>query len=282
MNNLGKLKFRIILSLRCFGYWVNSLFPFLLPLKNYINGNLFFGVYRYLHDCMIYIFSENKVHSGFKVVFTNSFPIFLDRYDSAGNMPRHYFWQDLWAAEKVYKSKVARHFDIGSRLDGFIAHCLPFCEVVMMDIRPLDISINNLSFLQVDCTNMEEICSDSIFSLSSLHAVEHFGLGRYGDPIDPFGYKKVILEMQRISKLGGDIYLSVPIGYQRLEFNAQRIFDPNTIVNLFDQCELIEFSVIDDANKFHQNARLDDFAYTYYGCGLFHFKKYKLRSIGLI
>jgi hypothetical protein len=34
-------------------------------------------------------------------------------------------------------------------------------------------------------------------SLSCLHALEHFGLGRYGDPIDPRGHEKGITRWRR-------------------------------------------------------------------------------------
>ena len=183
------------------------------------------------------------------------------------------FWQDLWAARKIHASKVPRHYDIGSRLDGFIAHCLPFCEVVMLDIRPLQVPIKNLSFIQANCMDMPAIEDDSLDSFSSLHAVEHFGLGRYGDPIDPTGYQKAIWEIQRVVKPEGSVYFSVPIGIERLEFNGHRVFNPHTVLALFDQCDLVEFSVIDDQNIFHEKVDPNNFYALQYGCGLFHFRK---------
>ena len=224
----------------------------------------------------MYVREERKVQSGFSIKWRNTFPCLVDRYDAAGNLPRHYFWQDLWAARKVYESKVSRHYDVGSRLDGFIAHCLSYCEIVMLDIRPLQATIKNLSFLQANCIDMSTIPDDSLESFSSLHAVEHFGLGRYGDPIDPLGHKKAIMEIQRVVKPAGEIYFSVPIGIERLEFNGHRIFYPHTVLKLFHQCDLVEFSVIDDENMFHENVEPGDFSslkYLKYGCGLFHFRK---------
>jgi len=69
-------------------------------------------------------------------------------------------------------------------------------------------------------------------SLSCLHALEHFGLRRYGDPIDPQGYERALASMAGLLKRGGVFYLSVPIGIDRIEFNANRIFNPRVIVNL--------------------------------------------------
>ena len=265
-----KSSFRVF---RGIGLHVNALLPFLMSMKDYVNGRIFRGAFLYLNDCMRYVKEDRKAKSGFDVIWRNNFPILTERYDNAGTIPRHYFWQDLWAARKVYESKVPQHYDIGSRLDGFIAHCLPFCEIVMLDIRPLQISTKNLSFIQADCMNMAKIPSGSLPSFSSLHAVEHFGLGRYGDPIDPMGHKKAIMEIQRVVKPGSDIYFSVPVGVERLEFNAHRIFNPETVIKLFAQCDLMELSIVDDEDMFHENVNASLFTGLQYGCGLFHFRK---------
>jgi ubiquinone/menaquinone biosynthesis C-methylase UbiE len=143
----------------------------------------------------------------------------------------------------------------------------------MLDIRPLDLKIDGLSFTQADCTNMSSVPSGSITSISALHSIEHFGLGRYGDQVDPLGYRKAFEEIQRVVAKGGDIYISVPIGRQRLEFNAHRIFDPKYIVRLFQDCQLIKFSAVDDKNEYCENADMDAFLNSDYSCGLFHFRK---------
>ncbi len=162
---------------------------------------------------------------------------------------------------------------VGSRLDGFISHCLCFTKVVMLDVRPLKVQIPNLEFQECDCTDMKSIKSDSIESLSSLHAVEHFGLGRYGDPVDPAGYIKAINEIKRVIKKNGNILFSVPIGKQRLEFNSYRVFDPFYVIKLFEGFELKEFSSVNDQNKLIINANPKDYENAFYSCGLFHFIK---------
>ena len=69
-------------------------------------------------------------------------------------------------------------------------------------------------------------------SLSCLHVLEHFGLGRYGDPIDPNGYKTGFANLASLLRPGGRFYLSTPIGQERVEFNANWVFDPATILGL--------------------------------------------------
>ena len=68
--------------------------------------------------------------------------------------------------------------------------------------------------------------------MSCLHALEHFGLGRYGDPLDPDGHVKGFSNMASLLKSGGTFYLSTPIGQERVEFNANRVFNPSAILSL--------------------------------------------------
>lgn len=211
--------------------------------------------------------------SSFPLQFKNLYPCLLDRFEPAENVPKHYFWQDLWAAKIIFNLGVQRHYDIGSRLDGFIAHCLTFTKVVMLDIRPLPMEISGLIFQEANCMDMTQIPNSSIMSLSSLHAVEHFGLGRYGDPIDPLGHEKAIKEMQRVVDHNGHILFSVPIGNQRLEFDGHRIFDCYEVIRLFNECDLLEFSYINDSNAYYENISIEDCPALNFGCGLFHFKK---------
>jgi hypothetical protein len=253
---------------------MDGLFPFLYPVRHlFYRGNYFRGIVSYFRDVVAYWQADRKLHSPFSLRLSNLYPRYFDRYEDAGEIPKHYFFQDLWAAKKIMKSGVKNHYDIGSRLDSFISHCLVFCNVVMLDIRPLSTKIPGLSFIQTDAMNMKNLPSRSITSISSLHAIEHFGLGRYGDPIDPLGYEKAILEIQRVTKKKGNIYFGTPIGRERVEFNAHRVFSPETIVSLFAQCELVSFSVVNDKGNFIENTERRRYRNAEYSCGLFHFRK---------
>ena len=57
-------------------------------------------------------------------------------------------------------------------------------------------------------------------SISCLSVVEHIGLGRYGDALDPFGTVKAINELKRVLTKGGLLLISVPIGKNALYFSS--------------------------------------------------------------
>jgi len=199
-------------------------------------------------------------------------PVLGDRYQSAGTLG-HYFHQDLWAARRIHSRGPRIHVDIGSRIDGFVAHLLVFMPVTVIDVRPLASVVAGLAFVQEDATALSSFQDDSIDSLSSLHAVEHFGLGRYGDPVDPGASLKIVSALARVLKPGGRLYFSVPVGRERLEFNAHRVFAPRTIADAFARLRLVSFAGIDDQGALRDPCKLDDLARSDYACGLYEFTK---------
>lgn len=82
----------------------------------------------------------------------------------------------------VFNNRPEIHYNIGSRLDGFIAHILAMgIPVKMIDIRPFPTEIEGLDTIVDDVTCLRQFEDNSIESLSALCSLEHFGLGRYGD-----------------------------------------------------------------------------------------------------
>lgn len=224
-------------------------------------------------------FSRFKSLGGFGGGFCEGplFPCLEDAADDAGVAVGDYFNQDLYVAQRIFENKPFRHVDIGSRVDGFVAHVATFREIEVLDIRPLASSISNIKFRQ--CDFMGEIPIELVGafdSVSSLHAIEHFGLGRYGDTLDPEGWRKGLENLGRLLKPTGRLYFSVPIGPMRIEFNAHRVFSVKFLCDYFREIYDIEsFSYVDDAGLMHPNVTLEgnsglinEFGCTY-GCGIF-------------
>jgi SAM-dependent methyltransferase len=226
----------------------------------------------YVKDLFYYIANQSSEYS-FPIYIQNLSPCLGDIYTDSGVASGDYFHQDLWAARKIFVANPQEHWDIASRIDGFVAHLLTFRSVNVVDIRDLESKIHGLNFHQGDVTCLD-LADNSIASLSCLHAMEHVGLGRYGDPIDPNGYMKGILELQRILAPGGKLYFSVPIGKERVEFNAQRVFNPKTIIEAFRELELIEFAAVNEAADLIEFADWKDFCFSRRACGLFVFTKH--------
>jgi SAM-dependent methyltransferase len=138
----------------------------------------------------------------------------------------------------------------------------------MIDIRPIELCLPNLSFIEGSILKLP-FADNTIESLSSLCVVEHIGLGRYGDPLDPWGSENAVNELKRVLKPGGDLFFSVPVDRECLVyFNAHRAFTRDYILGLFDDLQLIEEKYI-----YGKVVRNDYDKASGFGTGLFHFRK---------
>ena len=148
-------------------------------------------------------YKKNKkewIKQGGKI--TRNYMILSDYSASAGSNTGHYFHQDLLVAKLIHEHNPQRHLDIASRIDGFIAHVAAFREIEVVDIRPLRQSEHqNIKFVQADLMQSHNLKKSD--SLSCLHAIEHFGLGRYSDRIDINGHNKGITNLVSLVSNGG-------------------------------------------------------------------------------
>ncbi|MHB9056437.1 MAG: DUF268 domain-containing protein [Paludibacteraceae bacterium] len=222
----------------------------------FLNGTLSLNYYRSLMKDLKEL--EQQSHfSTVKFPVSNLYPCYEDSKNNAGKMMLHYFFQDLYVAQKIFQNNPQRHVDIGSRIDGFVTHVASFREIEVFDIRPMDIHITNVKFKQADLMNLEEADYESTDSISCLHALEHFGLGRYGDPISYDGYLKGLKNITMLLKKAGKFYFSVPMGNQRIEFHAHRIFSLQYLIKLVSENFTVEeFSYINDKNEFFPEINL--------------------------
>jgi SAM-dependent methyltransferase len=150
-----------------------------------------------------------------------------------------YFYQDAWAFERIVKQRPAFHVDVGShhKLVALLSTLVP---VIMVDIRPLSLPLDGLRFRKGSILSLP-FDDATVPSVSSLCVVEHVGLGRYGDALDPRGSEKAIEELKRVLQPSGHLYVSLPIDDEnRVCFNAHRVFDEEYALELFAPLQLVE------------------------------------------
>ncbi len=207
------------------------------------------------------------------------YPCLTDDLDESGTASGPYFHQDLYVAQKIFAANPRRHVDLASRVDGFVAHVASYREIEVIDIRPLNIRLPGVRFRQADLMALPEDLKECADSVSCLHALEHFGLGRYGDPLDADGYRKGFDSLAHMVEAGGRLYLSLPIGPQRYEFNAHRVFSIRTVIDMSRELFDLElFSFVDDAGDIHRDVPvteelLRNEAGCHWGCGIFVLRK---------
>jgi SAM-dependent methyltransferase len=210
----------------------------------------------------------------FLPLWENRYPQLYDKTTDTG-FDAHYVYHPAWAARVIAKLKPRLHIDISSKL-YFATMVSAFVPVDFYDYRPANLrGLSGLNSKHGDLMKLP-FPNNSVESISCMHTVEHIGLGRYGDPLDPEGDLKAIEELKRVTAKGGTLIFVTPTGKQKLMYNAHRIYSYDQIMSYFKGFELKEFALIpDDADKVGIiiNASKELADKQTYGCGCYWFVK---------
>lgn len=235
--------------------------------------NWFLNLYKFLRDFFVFRRLTSASSARFSVSIGDVYPCLTDR-TSTTPFDRHYIYHTAWAARKVHQILPKEHIDISSSL-YFVSIVSAFVPVRFFDYRPAKLALSNFTSEQGDL-NALPFADDSVESISCMHTIEHVGLGRYGDPLDPDGDVKAIHELKRVTKHGGHILFVVPVGKPKIMFNAHRVYSYDQVLELFDGCVLKEFSLIPEfsaSGELILNATREQVELERYGCGCFWFTK---------
>lgn len=229
---------------------------------------------KYISDLISLFIASKKRRENMPLILRDIYPILSDNIKNT-DFDRHYIYHTAWAARKVKQINHKKHIDISSSL-YFSSILSAFISVDFYDFRPAKLFLSNFLSKSGDLLKLP-FKDNSVESLSCMHTIEHIGLGRYGDKIDPEGDLKAINELIRVLKSGGDLFIVVPIGYpQRVCFNAHRIYEAEIFIKYFEGLTLKEFSLIPEDEKdggLIENPERSLLLKQKYGCGCFWFKK---------
>lgn len=233
---------------------------------------LIFHIHQIPRFLLEYIRFRRSTH-GWDCRFSDLLPMLNDRTAVMG-FDAHYVYHTAWAARILNDLTPKEHVDISSSII--------FCGIAsaFMPIRHYDYRTPHLDLPGLTCGSQDLVKlsfeDNSIDSLSCMHVIEHIGLGRYGDPINPLGDELAAKELKRVLAPGGNLLIVVPVAERaRIRFNGHRIYDLAKVKALFAGLELIEFSFLNDSksDKFTRNATELDVRGSDYGCGCFVFRK---------
>jgi len=229
---------------------------------------------RYIQDYIAFnrlIFKKmNK-----KLIWKNRYVCLNDKTDNT-SFDTHYVYHTGWAARKLMEILPAKHIDISSSI-YFNAIVSAFIPIEFYDYRPAKLDLSGLLPYEGNLSKLS-FKDNSIDSLSCMYVIEHIGLGRYGDILDPLGDIKAAMELQRVLKVQGNLLIVVPVGKPNINFNAHRVYSYEDVTSMFNKLDLKEFSLLTDDDKgpeFLINASPKFVELQNYGCGCFWFQKLK-------
>lgn len=232
----------------------------------YIKNNLW-----YFSDWIRYNrLQRSSKDDRFPLEFGNRMPAIWEKTKQT-RFDAHYVYHNAWALRTVRKISSKLHVDISSTV-YFCSSLSAFMPVKFYDYRPARLTLSQLTTDSCDLQRLQ-FEDNSIESLSCMHTVEHVGLGRYGDSLDPSGDINAFSELKRVVSPGGSLLIVVPVGRQRVCFNAHRIYSYCTLIDIFVNFELIEAALITDSGEFLTTPTPLDFDHQEYGCGCFWFRK---------
>ena len=154
------------------------------------------------------------------------FEVFQEPLFESGDHPQDFIdHQCAFAAFHLRRVQARKILDVGS-YRHFILGLLAHSPVTSIDVRPRKPTVGNETLLTCDAKRLSK--PDGSFDLViSLCALEHFGLGRYGDAFDPDADRKAFSEMVRVLQPGGSLIFTTTItrAAPSIAFNAHRIYD---------------------------------------------------------
>lgn len=242
--------------------------PFVHSL--YRTARMIPAIFWFMTDLLRFIRLNSQAASRFPLPLWDLQPSLRDRTAST-EFDRHYIYHPAWAARVVAEIKPDLHVDISSSL-VFCSMVSSFVPVAFFDYRPADLKLSNLKSQPADLMALP-FADGSIKSLSCMHVVEHVGLGRYGDPLDPDGDLKAVTELNRVLAPEGDLLFVVPVGRPRIMFNTHRIYSYGQVLELFNGLKLVEFALVPDEGVLVRDAEPGLVKQQEYGCGCFWFKR---------
>jgi len=148
--------------------------------------------------------------------------------------------QMVFASTWVQKCAPSRIHDIGSHRAWVLGLGAAY-PVTSLDVREPPIRLDNEIF---DVGRAEALpwADGSVEFLSSLHSIEHFGLGAYGDDFDAFGDHKAAKEISRVVKPGGTLVLTTTVtgGPSYAVFDAHRVYSLTELRSMFSDFEILD------------------------------------------
>jgi len=134
--------------------------------------------------------------------------------------------------------------DIEGRHCAVIGSQRPWLEALLLSVGAKQITTIEYGTIQSEDPRIRAIhpsqlpalsaAGDTIFDcVASYSSIEHAGLGRYGDVLDPWGDLRVMAQMQCVTTPDASFFIGVPFGLDRIAWNAHRYYGPRRLPQLF-------------------------------------------------
>lgn len=187
-----------------------------------------------------YWYFDSTYASSNPIVFTKKHVEAL-MIDAKNKQSKYYGKTD----EYLYEAIETYIGNFNGKTVGVLGSNTPWYESIILFYggKPITVEYNKLisEYPDLKVMTVEEyknnpIKFDYLFSISS---IEHDGLGRYGDPLNPFGDLETMQQCKSMLDENGLFFLSIPVGPDELVWNAHRIYGKIRLPMLLKDWDLV-------------------------------------------
>lgn len=174
---------------------------------------------------VVYKYRNDSYSSDAPIIFTSQE---INHYLEKAGARENYYYEVtdtyLYAALDQFKDQIA-HKNV-----AVIGTVIPWYESILLSYSayPTTIEYNKIisEDPRIEVMTVEEYKANpkTFDVLLSISSIEHDGLGRYGDPINPLGDLETMEKFKKMLPKGGLLFLSVPVGQDCLVWNLHRIY----------------------------------------------------------
>lgn len=152
----------------------------------------------------------------------------------------------MWEAIEKYPIKGLSVVNMGSLTPWYESNCLFHgAQSTTVDYNPIITLSKRIKTMTIAQWDAEQPTFDVAWSISSF---EHDGLGMYGDPLDPDGDFKAMRKMKRMVKPNGLMFLSLPVGKDKVVFNNARVYGRIRLPKLIEGWTQVDQFGMDDVH----------------------------------
>ncbi len=149
-------------------------------------------------------------------------------------------------------------YEIRNKKVAVVGSLMPWIEAMLLNnnniVTTVEYNVPIVNFTNLNATSYWDFQKtdemyDCIITFSS---VEHSGLGRYGDPLDPDGDIKTMYDIHKNLKENGLLLWGAPVGHDALVWNEHRVYGKLRLPLLFQNFDEVEWVAVDKTDTLNR------------------------------
>jgi len=181
----------------------------------------------------VYDMYFNDVVSENTVVWSNEYlQSFIDRFTVQNIINWQTGGESYGGASNLHLYAFIRYIDfIKDKKVAVIGSQCPWIEAILVncgakEVTTIEYNVPICNHNIIKTISYNDFCksSEKYDAIVSYSSIEHSGLGRYGDPLNPNGDIETMQHIYRSLNDGGLCFVGFPVGKDALVWNAHRIY----------------------------------------------------------